>query len=217
MMTFPHLSAQQVADAWGADPAATQWLQGAQSRLAALDAIPLRGLYAAAGRTARGLAVPGLDFPDSQHWSAVDWVRSWVTLRGLELTQPERQIAALQVLFEGGEMAEQESLLRTLCALPDAGRFVDVAVSACRTNATSVFEAIACENPYPARYFPALNFNQMVMKAVFMKVALVRVVGLGERVDDELRRMAGDFASERRAAGRPVPEDLALIVPGVST
>src|SRR5690606_31029984 len=114
-------------------------------------------------------------------------------------------------LFEGGELGEQVSFLRTLALLPEPGRFQGVAVSACRTNATEVFEAIACENAYPAAHFPQLNFNQLVMKAVFMEVELRRVVGLSSRVDRELVRMARDFESERRAAGRAVPDDLSLI------
>jgi hypothetical protein len=71
-----------------------------------------------------------------------------------------------------------------------------------------VFEAIACENPYPAAHFPELNFNQMVLKALFTGVALERVIGLDGRVTPELARMANDYASERRAAGRSVPADI---------
>jgi hypothetical protein len=75
----------------------------------------------------------------------------------------------------------------------------------------SVFEAIACENPYPARFFPDLNFNQLVLKAFFTGIAVRRIVGLGARNSPELVRMANAYASERRAAGRSVPDDLSLV------
>jgi hypothetical protein len=39
-------------------------------------------------------------------------------------------------------------------------------------------------------------------------VSLTAASGLAARADDELARMARDFAAERRAAGRPVPTDL---------
>jgi hypothetical protein len=74
-----------------------------------------------------------------------------------------------------------------------------------------VFEAIACENPYPAAYFPELNFNQMVLKAAFIGIALERILGLDARVTPELSRMGSDYASERRAAGHPVPADLSRL------
>ena len=76
----------------------------------------------------------------------------------------------------------------------------------------TVFEAIACENPYPRRHFVELPWNQMVLKAAFSGVALTRIVGLAERRNPELARMAADYAAERRAAGRPVPDDLALVI-----
>ena len=63
-----------------------------------------------------------------------------------------------------------------------------------------MFEAIACENPFPARYFPELNFNQMVLKALFNGVALARIVGLRRRRNPELARMAARL--RRRTARR---------------
>lgn len=114
-------------------------------------------------------------------------------------------------LFVRGENAEREALLRTLSLLPEPGRFLSTAVEACRTNVQTVFEAIVCENPYPGHYFPELNFNQMVMKAIFTGMSLRRIVGLPARITPSLMRMAKDYARERIAAGRPVPEDIGLI------
>ncbi|WP_437308334.1 EboA domain-containing protein [Sorangium sp. So ce388] len=126
-------------------------------------------------------------------------------LRGPELEQ------LLGVCYQQGDGRERQAILRALPLLSEAERFVPLAVDACRTNELPVFEAIACENPYPAAYFPDLNFNQMVLKAMFMGVALVRIVGLARRRSGELARMAEDFASERRAAGRSVPADIGLL------
>ena len=53
-----------------------------------------------------------------------------------------------------------------------------------------------------------------LMKAIFNGVPLGRVVGLSGRLGPELRRMAGAYASERRAAGRPVPADVDLVLGG---
>jgi hypothetical protein len=76
----------------------------------------------------------------------------------------------------------------------------------------TIFESIACENPFPADEFPDLNFNQMVLKAMFNGVALARIVRLGERAGADLARMAADYAAERRAAGRSVPADIDLVL-----
>ena len=71
-----------------------------------------------------------------------------------------------------------------------------------------MFEALACENPYPAAHFPERNFNQMVLKALFNSIELSRIDGLSGRRNAELSRMARDYAAERRAAGRAVPADI---------
>jgi hypothetical protein len=103
-------------------------------------------------------------------------------------------------------------VLRALPFLPERSRFVTMAIEACRTNVQTVFQAIACENPLPADDFPDLNFNQLVLKALFNGVAISRIVGLSRRLGPELARMASDYAAERRAAGRSVPPDIDLVL-----
>lgn len=117
----------------------------------------------------------------------------------------------LATCFRGGDTDERRAVLRALPLLPDAARFAPLAADACRSSVQPIFEAIACENPYPARHLAALHFEQMVLKALFLNVALARVVGLGARRTPELARMARDYAAERRAAGRAVSPDLAAL------
>ena len=112
--------------------------------------------------------------------------------------------------YERGDSSEQQSWLKSVAVLPDPDQLLPVVIDACRTNILPLFEAIACENPFPARHFPERNFNQMVLKALFNKVALARIVGLPARRNADLTRMAADYASERRAAGRDVPPDIGL-------
>ena len=109
--------------------------------------------------------------------------------------------------FRTGDNDERRAVLRALDRLPAPERFVPLAVSACRTNVVPVFEAIACDNPFPARHFSEAELNQLVLKALFVGVAIDRIVGLAARITPELERMAAAYASERRAAGRAVSED----------
>jgi hypothetical protein len=46
----------------------------------------------------------------------------------------------------------------------------------------------------------------MVVKCVFSGVPIETIVGLDERRNDELVRMMRDLASERRVAGRLLPD-----------
>jgi hypothetical protein len=114
-------------------------------------------------------------------------------------------------VFRKGDNAERVALLRALSLLPQPERFVPLAVEACRTHVLDVFAAIACDNPLPAAAFPELHFNQLVIKALFLELPLERVLGWRTRCNPELVRIAGDYEAERRAAGRIVPADIALI------
>ena len=138
--------------------------------------------------------------------------RAALLLFTLERLPVEEQVEFIDELFMCGDSREQEALLRTLSLLPDAGRFLATAVEACRANVQTVFEAIACENPYPSCYFPESNFNQLVLKSIFTGVSLRRIVGLSDRVTQALKSMVSDYVKERTAAGRAVHEDVALIM-----
>jgi hypothetical protein len=145
------------------------------------------------------------------HWSLVDYTRAALVSAALDQLPEAEQPQFVLQLFEAGEMGEQVSVLRTLSLLPGPERFVETGLQACRANALDVFEAMVCENPFLAAHFPPLNFNQAVMKAIFQGVSVRRIEGLEARITAELKRMAAGYASERRAAGRPVPADVDYI------
>lgn len=148
------------------------------------------------------------------HWTLVDIVRAALLTRALSFAPESGQPQLVVALFDGGEIGEQESLLRTLSVLPQPERFANAGLNACRTNATRVFAALACENPFPARHLPDPGFNHMVLKAIYMELSTRRIEGLSARVTPELKRMLESYAAERRAAGRPVPEDVEYVCTG---
>jgi hypothetical protein len=119
--------------------------------------------------------------------------------------------ALVDAVYRHGEARERAAVLRALPFLSAPHRFVSLAGDACRTNVVPIFEAIACENPFPAQHFEPDAFRQLVLKAVFLEVRVARIHGLAARLDAELARMARGYASERAAAGRPIPEDAAWL------
>ena len=124
----------------------------------------------------------------------------------------DRHVPQATEIFRKGDTGERVSLLRSLALLPDPARFVELAIDACRSHVLDVLLAIAHHNPLPARSFPEPAFNQLVMKVLFVEQSLAPVVGWRARVRPDLLRMARDFAAERRAAGRPLPTDLPLLL-----
>ena len=197
----------------GADPAAARWL--AEGLAGPFTGPRLGALYAGAGRrfgerlVALGeLAIPG----GVSQWPASRVARAALLVAIGERLEPDAAFAVIDDLFYRGDSPEREAVLACLSWLGQPERFLDLAVEACRTNVESVFAAIACDNPFPQRWFSEAAFNQMTLKALFIRLPLARIVGLQRRMNRELIRMVGDYAAERRAAGRALPGDIHLIL-----
>jgi hypothetical protein len=204
-----------------ADARTTDWLEASRPRHdAPPSAVGFRAAFAGAGRRLRAVE-PRLSSDEEQSLRALgilsprDWgldglARAALLRDALDALPPERHVALVREVYLKGDEREQAAVLRALSRLPDPARFLDIGTDGCRTNVRDVFEAIACENSYPAEHFPDPAFNQLVLKAYFVGVPVARILGIERRRTPELRRMAADYASERRAAGRPVPADIHL-------
>jgi hypothetical protein len=156
------------------------------------------------------LQTQGVDWP-LHAWTMDDAARAVLLMSAAKVLRPAELVTLAEETFRDGDSREKAAILRALPLLPAPKRFVPLAVEACRTSVQPVFEAIACENPFPAEYFPDLNFNQLVLKALFIQVPLSRVARLDRRLTPELARMARDYAAERAAAGRSIPDDIARL------
>jgi hypothetical protein len=122
------------------------------------------------------------------------------------------QVGFVRDLVRRGEVRERQAVLRVFAGLPDPARFIELAIDTARTSVQSVFEALACDNAFPARWLPADAFDQLVLKALLVGAPLARLDGLATRVTADTVRAVEAFASERRAAGRPVPDDAQLVL-----
>jgi hypothetical protein len=145
-------------------------------------------------------------------WGTDELGRMLLLQGALAARLPEAHAALINELFTTGDLRERRAVLRALPHLPAPERFVAVGVEAVRNHALPVVEAIACDNAFPARHFSEEAFNQLVLRCLFSDLPLRRVQGLARRVTPELRRVVEGYANERRAAGRSVPEDVALVL-----
>ena len=176
--------------------------------------------FASATRACRGASLSPEGMADLAR-AGLGWLSDGagvdLLLRVALLVLADRELAGPPMVdladncFRHGDNEERRAVLRALSLLTEPAGYVDIAAQATRTSVATVFQALACENPFPARHLPELNFNQMVLKALFIEVPLPRVMGLGTRVTPELARMAEGYAAERRAAGRSVPADIGLL------
>jgi hypothetical protein len=141
-------------------------------------------------------------------WGLDELARVVLLATALDRLPPSAGEELVAECYERADNRERQGVLKALPFLPDGRRFVPLAVDACRTSVQTIFEAIACDNLFPAQHFPDASFFQMVLKALFTGAPVERILGLERRITPELVRMVEGYASERRAAGREVPADI---------
>ncbi|MBM1107855.1 EboA domain-containing protein [Aurantibacter crassamenti] len=110
-------------------------------------------------------------------------------------------------IIEVADTGELETFLKFLILLPNAEKYKMVAVDALRTNISTVFNALAYNNPYPGIYFDDQQWNQMFLKTAFMQGDLSAISDIDKRANKDLARIISDYAHERWAAGRDIDPD----------
>ncbi|MFI7411857.1 EboA domain-containing protein [Streptomyces sp. NPDC049627] len=115
---------------------------------------------------------------------------------------------ALTRVYSQGTAAERRAVLQALPHLVAGPEALPLVEDALRTNDTRLLAAAV--GPYAARHLDPHQWRHAVLKCLFTGVPVGTVADLDRRAhrDAELARMLGDYAAERTAAGRPVPEDL---------
>jgi len=143
-------------------------------------------------------------------WNQLELLRVALLLTRQDLSD-DHFPAEFEALFRFADEGESSALYRAICLLPDPARFVWRAGEGCRSNMLPIFNAVALDSPFPAKYFDDTAWNQLVMKAVFVETQIYRIQGLDNRLSPELTRMALDFAAERKSAGRTLISGFWLI------
>ena len=146
-------------------------------------------------------------------WNQLELLRVALLLARQDLST-DHFPSDFEALFRFADEGESCALYRSISLLPDPDRFVWRAGEGCRSNMLPIFNAVALDSPFPAKYFDNTAWNQLVMKAVFVESQIDRIQGLDARLSPELTRMALDFAAERKSAGRALISGFWLIPGG---
>lgn len=153
-----------------------------------------------AGRALR----PGLD---ATGWSVEQAARILLALTSFR-GDDAAFVEGLDRIFGTAELGEQVALLKGLPLFPAPERLIPYAAEGVRSAMQPIFEAVAHRNPYPSERFSDAQWNQMVVKALFIGSRLAPIQGLDARRNAELARMLVDYAAERGAARRSISPEL---------
>jgi len=150
-----------------------------------------------------------------QNWTSLQTARIILVLEALS-EDSDKWLGDIEKLFESADIHEQEALYAALPIYPYQEKFTKRAAEGLRSNMTSVFDAIALNNPYPADYLVEQAWNQMVLKAIFMQRPLYQIIGIDQRLNSSLAKTLVDYIHERWSANRNViPELWRFVTPFV--
>jgi hypothetical protein len=195
------------------------WLEQALGGAAAGDADHVAAAFAGA---ARHLGRGALALDEAERavmaslevdWSLEGWQTDELGRVALLLDSAHRTTAVdldrlVESLWARGDNRERQAVMRALPLLPAPERWLVIALEGARSCVRPLFEAIACDNPYPATRFHEIHFNELVLKCLGADLPLARVVGLGARATGALTHEVATYAAARRAAGRSIRPEL---------
>ena len=114
-------------------------------------------------------------------------------------------VLLLERLYQTADVQEQQLIISVLPLLKSPARFLYIATEAARTNIVPVFSALALNNPFPQEHFSENQWNQMVLKTIFVGCNIAQIVGLHERHNSALSETIFQYVRERHSAHRSVP------------
>lgn len=200
------------------DPEALSWLT---ERCRAVESGDKKSLFLSFGMAARKVGKDDLALTDEElesaaktrpGWDPHGWTVDQAARMLLVLSFPANDAAAfvatLDPLFAAGEVHELIALYQGLPLFPHQSAFQLRCAEGQRSNIPAVFCAIAHRNPFPSEQLNDDQWNQLVLKSLFIGVPLDPIVGLDRRANAKLAAILVDFAHERWAAKRPVSPEL---------
>jgi len=148
---------------------------------------------------------------DIRRWSYADAARLIMLMTAIErdLEQAENIITSY---YKMGDEAEHIALVQGLIFFAPADYLTELALDVGRTNNLEVLAALTLDNPYPASFYNDQAFNQMVLKGLFLGLAIERIEGIEQRANPDLTRMCENYVVERQEADRTVPADIWLAI-----
>lgn len=145
---------------------------------------------------------------DLRHWNSAEVGRALLILAAMDAGQDSA--TAIDLLFRHGDETERACVVRGLALFDPEARLKHLILEAGRANSLQLVSAVSLHNPYPRAHYNEQEFNQLVLKNLFVGLPIAGILGLAERASAELARMCEDYYDERTAAGRGVPEDIWL-------
>ncbi len=188
------------------------WLVEAEQKVRR-DPTSIAALFPAVGRkVGRAPLRPEADPQGLVHGTVDDLARTRLLSVLAEVLDGGKLSEEIVQLYRYGDDAERRGVLRGLASLPETTVATGLELVKDALRANDIRLVAAAMGDFAAKHLDAHSWRHGVLKCLFVGVPLAAVSELDSRTDAELLRMVGDYAEERRAAGREVPADAVTLL-----
>lgn len=144
-------------------------------------------------------------------WTLATAARAWLLAQAAQ--REATPYAALHALYDTAGTETRTASLLAINFIDDAdpAPALEMIADAGRTYLDVLMDAAWCDNPFTAAHLTIEQFRKAVLKALFCDVDVSRFLRLEERADADLAASLCEFADEREAAGRPVPDTVWIV------
>lgn len=144
-------------------------------------------------------------------WTVATAARVWLLAGAAQ--RVDGPYKALFALYDQADTDTRAACLHAInfVADPDPAGALEMIGDAGRTYLEQLMDAAWCDNPFTAAHLTIEQFRKAVLKALFCDVDVSRFLRLEERADADLAASLCEFADEREAAGRQVPDTVWIV------
>lgn len=155
---------------------------------------------------------PGIEGPlKVGHWRTDEAARVWLVSTAVQRTDAPHQ--ALYETYDQGDTETRVACLRALNFVD--GESVEVAMEivhdAGRTYLEELMGAGWTNNPFSNKHLSDEEYRKAYLKALFCNVPVDGFLDLERRATPEMAQSLCEYADERLAAGRPVPDPVWVV------
>lgn len=140
------------------------------------------------------------------HWKVAEAARTLLLSESCH--GADTPFTALFSLYNDGDTDTRAAAVRAMNFVEDQDVEAGMALvnDAGRTYLDALLSAAWVQNPWSSKHLSDEQFRKAVLKALFCEVPVDDFIGLESRADAELATSLCEYADEREAAGRAVPD-----------
>jgi len=145
------------------------------------------------------------------HWRTDESIKTLVLASLAEGS--EHPFKTLFSIYDQGDSDIRVAALRAVNFVTDddVASGLELIHDAGRTYLDELMGAAWCNNPFTAQHLNGTEYRKAVLKALFCNLPIDGFIGLNDRANEEMANSLHDFADEREAAGREVPDSVWIV------